>query len=62
MSTRIYIDDDGDERCFIRVEEEVIATIDHETYGWSGMRAVIELVEEIAETFGIPITNHQDIV
>lgn len=62
MSNAIYIDDDGDEAVFVRVEEEVIAMITHEDYGWGGMRQVIALVEDIAETFGIDYYNTQSIV
>lgn len=62
MSTRIYIEDDGDEAVFIKVNEDVIGTVDHDAYGWAGMKEVIKLVETLAETFGIPVTNTQDIV
>lgn len=62
MSTRIVIEDDGDEVVIFRVSEEVIGTADHDAYGWDGMARVIDLVENIAETFGIEVTNRQDIV
>lgn len=62
MSNRIVIDDNGDEVVHIRINDEIIARVDHETYGWSGMSSVIETVEAIAESFGIPVTNNQNIV
>lgn len=62
MSTRIYITDDGDEVVFIKINEDILAKVDHGRYGWAGMEEIINLVEDLAETFGIPITNTQDIV
>ena len=62
MSTRIFIEDDGDEVVYIKVNEEVIAEVDHGAYGWYGMEQAIKLVETLAETFDIPIINTQDIV
>lgn len=62
MSTRLYIDDDGDEVVYFRVNEEVIGSVDHGEFGWAGMESVIKIVEKVAETFGIPLTNEQDIV
>lgn len=58
----IYITDDGDEVVFIKVEEDVIAEVSHEAYGWYGMENVIKLVEDLAEAFGIEVYNSQDIV
>ena len=62
MSTRLYITDDGDEVVNFSINEEIIGTVDHGEFGWAGMEKVIKLVEEICETFGIPLTNVQDIV
>ena len=62
MSSRIVIDDDGDEVIHIRINDEIIARVDHDTYGWSGMSSVIEIVEAIADSFNIPVANNQDIV
>jgi hypothetical protein len=62
MSTKIYIDDDGDETVFIRINDEVIAEVGHGPYGWAGMEEIIGIVTEIAEAFGIPLVNRQDIV
>lgn len=62
MSTRLYITDDGDEVVIFSVNEEQIGFVDHGTYGWEGMTEVIRLVENICETFNIPVTNTQDIV
>lgn len=58
----IVIDDDGDEVVHIRVDGEIIASVDHETYGWSGMSEVIQTIETIADRFNIPVNNKQGIV
>jgi hypothetical protein len=62
MSTSINIKDDGDEKVLISINEDPIAVIDHDTFGWAGMEIVIKLVEEIADNFGIEVYNTQDIV
>lgn len=60
--SNVYITDDGDEVVFIKVEEDVIAEVSHDAYGWAGMQQVIKLVEDLAETFGIEVYNSQAIV
>lgn len=62
MSTTLVISDDGDEVVNFYIEEELIGSVNHDEYGWAGMTATIELVEAIAEAYGIPIRNEQDIV
>lgn len=62
MSSRIFIEDDGDETILVNINEETIGSFDHDEFGWAGMEAVIKAVEAIADAFGIPITNNQDIV
>lgn len=62
MSTSIQITDDGDETIIVSIEEDEIGRFDHDEFGWAGMEKVINLVEEIAETFDIFVHNTQDIV
>lgn len=62
MSTKLYITDDGDEVVYFHVNEENVGMVDHGAYGWEGMTEVIRLVENIAEAFGVPVSNTQDIV
>lgn len=62
MSTTVYISDDGDEEVIIRVNEDTIARINHEDFGWDGMDKVVKLVEELGEAFGFQVSNLQDIV
>lgn len=61
----ITITDDGDEVVFITVsfgDQVVTINVDHERYGWAGMEAIIDCIEDTAKQFNIPVTNTQDIV
>lgn len=61
----ITITDDGDEVVFITIAglpEPVTFNIDHGRYGWAGMEAIIEFVEQVAKQYNVPVNNTQDIV
>lgn len=63
MPARIVITDDGDETCFLDVDGvRLQANIDHEKYGWAGMRDVFELIEELAQKLNVRVDNQQNIV
>lgn len=55
MSTSIYLERPDDETLLVRIEEDVVASVNHDEHGWSGMSAVENVVREIADAFGIEV-------
>lgn len=60
--SEVLITDDGDERIFVSVDGQRIATIDHETYGWYGMEKAVTLLLDLADEVGFKVDNEQGLV
>ena len=61
----LLITDDGDETVFINVigiEDHIVVRVDHDRYGWAGMEAIIEFVEDTAKMLNVTVRNNQNIV
>ena len=60
--SEVLITDDGDERLFVSVDGQRIATIDHDAYGWYAMEKTVTLLLDLADEVGFKVDNEQGLV
>jgi len=61
MST-LHITDDGDEVVNFVVNDEIVASVNHDEHGWDGMLGAVETVKNVVKALGHDVEDFQKIV